>query len=172
MCQGKEDIKIKPLKQKEWLYFFLYIFIISRLFGKMVYLWCKKKPYQIQSIRKWLNSLCNSICSISAASSSTTLSSGILRMISPFLKRMAQPSPPAMPISASRASPGPLTAQPITATVSGSLQSCSRSSTCRARPIRSILVRPQVGQETKVMPSRRRPIDFRMSRPCAPCPPR
>ena len=38
-------------------------------------------------------------------------------MILPFLKSKPSLIPPAIPISASRASPGPLTAQPITATV-------------------------------------------------------
>ena len=40
-----------------------------------------------------------------------------------------QPSPPAMPMSASRASPGPLTTQPITATVMGFWQSFRAAST-------------------------------------------
>ena len=52
--------------------------------------------------------------------------------------------PPAIPQSAADASPGPLTAQPITATVMGLSTPFSRSSTWVARPIRSMRVRPQV----------------------------
>ena len=48
---------------------------------------------------------------------SRSSSSGILRTISPCLMRRPSPSPPAMPISASLASPGPFTAQPMTATL-------------------------------------------------------
>ena len=44
--------------------------------------------------------------------------------------------------------PGPLTTQPITATLIGFLQCAKRRSTSSAIAIRSILVRPQVGQET------------------------
>jgi hypothetical protein len=36
MCQGKEDIKIKPLKQKEWLYFFCTFLSYQGFLGK----WC------------------------------------------------------------------------------------------------------------------------------------
>ena len=60
--------------------------------------------------------------------------------------------PPAIPQSAADASPGPLTAQPITATVMGLSTPFSRSSTWEARPIRSMRVRPQVGQETSSAP--------------------
>ena len=60
--------------------------------------------------------------------------------------------PPAIPISASLASPGPLTTQPMTATFTSRSISATISSTRVARPIRSILVRPQVGQETTSMP--------------------
>src|SRR5207245_4730168 len=41
--------------------------------------------------------------------------SGTLRITSPFLKMSPIPRPPATPMSAARASPGPLTSQPITA---------------------------------------------------------
>src|SRR5207244_12050856 len=41
--------------------------------------------------------------------------SGTLRMTSPFLKISPIPRPPATPMSAARASPGPLTSPPITA---------------------------------------------------------
>ncbi len=43
-------------------------------------------------------------------------SSGTFLRISPFLISRPSPIPPAIPISASLASPGPLTTQPITAT--------------------------------------------------------
>ena len=41
---------------------------------------------------------------------------------SPWTKSTASPLPPAMPMSASRASPGPLTTQPMTATLMDFLQ--------------------------------------------------
>ena len=44
-------------------------------------------------------------------------SSGTFRTIFPFLMRRPSPTPPAMPMSASLASPGPLTTQPMTATL-------------------------------------------------------
>ena len=93
---------------------------------------------------------------------SSTSDSGTFLIIFPFLNIRAHPSPPAMPISASLASPGPLTAQPMTATFSGLLQEASRSSTAFAREMRSILVLPQVGQETSFTPPRF-PIQRRMS---------
>ena len=63
-----------------------------------------------------------------------------------------RPSPraPAIPISASRASPGPLTAQPSTATLRGALMFEIYSSTSFAIFIKSISIRPQVGQEISV----------------------
>ena len=59
-----------------------------------------------------------------------------------------------MPISASLASPGPLTTQPITATLTPSKPSMPETmvSTWFARWIRSIRVRPQVGHETTSTP--------------------
>ena len=50
----------------------------------------------------------------------------------------------------------------MTATVSGFLQSCSAASTRLARPIRSIFVRPQVGQAIRLTPSFRSPAAFKM----------
>ena len=83
-------------------------------------------------------------------------------MISPFLKTKPSPLPPAMPTSASRASPGPLTTQPITATVIGSLILAKCCSTVRATFSKSIEVRPQVGQEIKVGPYFLRPKALRI----------
>ena len=60
-----------------------------------------------------------------------------------------QRAPPATPISASFASPGPLTAQPITAIFTGFLISFTASSISFARDTKSISVLPQVGQEIK-----------------------
>ena len=64
------------------------------------------------------------------------------------------PSPPAMPKAALRASPGPLTMQPMTATSRSSSRASSsgrrasrRRSTSTAKRSRSMRVRPQVGQE-------------------------
>src|SRR5205085_7557816 len=45
----------------------------------------------------------------------TISASGTLRMTSPPLKMSPMPRPPATPMSAARASPGPLTSHPITA---------------------------------------------------------
>ena len=53
----------------------------------------------------------------SSSSASIIRSSGSFFTISPCRNSTAQPSPPAMPKSASRASPGPLTAHPIRATL-------------------------------------------------------
>ena len=58
-----------------------------------------------------------------------------------------------MPQSAAEASPGPFTTQPITATVMGFSTPFNRSSTWFASPIRSIFVRPQVGQDTSSGPT-------------------
>ena len=60
-----------------------------------------------------------------------------------------------MPMSASRASPGPLTTQPMTATLMGARMVCKRASTCSARLNRSMRVRPQVGQEISSGPRSR-----------------
>lgn len=57
--------------------------------------------------------------------------------------------PPAMPKSASRASPGPFTTHPITATVTGFLMSFRRFSTFEANPLISISHLPHVGQEMR-----------------------
>ena len=67
-----------------------------------------------------------------------------------------------MPTSASRASPGPLTTQPITATFTGRLRFEMACSTRFASEMRSMLVRPQVGQETSSGASGRRPQACRM----------
>ena len=82
--------------------------------------------------------------------SSTIIFSGIFLMITPFLNNTASFLPPAIPISASLASPGPLTAHPIMATlilICNSFKKCSISVT-----IGSILyaVLPQVGQLIRV----------------------
>ena len=55
-------------------------------------------------------------CSSSSRSTFSRSFSGTLRMISPFLIKRPSPTPPAIPISASFASPGPFTTHPITAT--------------------------------------------------------
>ena len=66
----------------------------------------------------------NSSCSVS-----NNLSSGTFLTISPCLISKPSPSPPAIPISASFASPGPLTAQPMTATLISSGNSAAIVST-------------------------------------------
>ena len=55
--------------------------------------------------------------SSSSFSTASSCSSGTFRIIWPFLINSPSPIPPAIPISASLASPGPFTAQPITATL-------------------------------------------------------
>jgi len=77
-----------------------------------------------------------------------------------------KPSPraPAIPISASRASPGPFTAQPNTATFKGTFNLEIYSSTSFAMEIKSISMRPHVGQEINVAILEARPKDFNSSR--------
>ncbi len=65
--------------------------------------------------------------------------------------------PPQMPKSASLDSPGPLTTQPITATFTSRGMSSTSFSTSLAREIKSMLVRPQVGQDTTSTPPFRKP---------------
>ena len=86
--------------------------------------------------------LCISASSISARSPCTARGGWPLTNSAP-------PSlPPAMPMSASFASPGPLTTQPITATRRGLRMCFVASRTLRASASTSMAVRPQVGQET------------------------
>ena len=61
-----------------------------------------------------------------------------LLMTFPLAKIAPIPFPPATPISASRASPGPLTTHPITATLIGIFIFKSAFSTLFANPIKSI----------------------------------
>src|SRR5262245_6107867 len=91
--------------------------------------------------------------------------SGTLRMTSPFLKMSPIPRPPATPMSAARASPGPFTSHPITAMWISSLSPLNSSSTSRASLIRSTSARPHEGHATKVSPPLRSPSDLRMSMP-------
>ena len=86
-------------------------------------------------------------------------------MILPFLKSMPLPAPPARPMSASRASPGPLTPQPRIATVIGALMFAIYSSSSCAIGIKSISIRPQVGQDTSVAALSIKPNDLMTSRP-------
>src|SRR5699024_9551150 len=69
----------------------------------------------------------------SARRVSTISSSWTVLMTSPLTKIWPLPLPEATPRSASRASPGPLTTQPITATRSGTSRSLSPSVTSSAR---------------------------------------
>src|SRR5207249_4729764 len=63
--------------------------------------------------------------------------SGTLRITSPFLKMSPMPRPPATPMSATRASPGPLTSHPITAMWISSFNPLNSSSTSFASLTRS-----------------------------------
>ena len=71
--------------------------------------------------------------------------------------------PPAIPKSASPASPGPLTAQPITATSNACGYAFSRSSTTTASFSTPTLSRPHDGHEIITGPRSRSPSAFRIS---------
>src|SRR6185369_9270834 len=101
----------------------------------------------------------------SSTSASARSASGTLRTISPWLNNSPSPLPPAILKSASRASPGPFTTQPMTATVKGASTPRRRCSTSSATRIRFIWHLPQVGQETKFTPCCRKLSDFRISKP-------
>ena len=68
----------------------------------------------------------------SAMSVATISDSGTVLMTSPFTKIWPLPLPDATPRSASRASPGPFTTQPMTATRSGTVMPSSPSVTSLA----------------------------------------
>src|SRR5688572_18514089 len=91
--------------------------------------------------------------------------SGTLRITSPPLKMSPIPRPPATPMSAARASPGPLTSHPITAMWISSLRVRNSSSTSLASFTRSTSARPHDGHDTNVRPPLRSPSDFRISMP-------
>src|SRR4029453_11501705 len=91
--------------------------------------------------------------------------SGTFRTTSPPLKMSPIPRPPATPMSAARASPGPLTSQPITAMWISSLRPRNSSSTSLASFTRSTSARPHDGHDTNVSPPLRSPSDFRISMP-------
>ena len=90
--------------------------------------------------------------SSSYLSVSRSSSSGTFLIISPCLISTPQPSPPAIPRSASYASPGPLTTHPITASFKSRSYPESIFSTFPARSIRLIHVLPHVGHETTSIP--------------------
>ena len=70
-----------------------------------------------------------------------------------------------MPTSASLASPGPLTSQPITATLIGLFICLNILSTSLASFLISTSALPQLGQAAKTAPSLRRSNDFSISIP-------
>jgi predicted oxidoreductase len=86
-------------------------------------------------------------------------------MISPFLNINPSPLPPAIPISALLASPGPLTAHPIMATLMFLFRFPNRSSTSLAILTKSIWVLPHVGHEMNSIPPSKSPRDFKISFP-------
>src|SRR5206468_10774187 len=88
--------------------------------------------------------------------------SGTLRIASPFLKMRPMPRPPATPMSAARASPGPLTSHPMTAMWISSFNPLNSSSTSFASLTRSTSARPHDGHDTNVRPPLRRPSDLRI----------
>ena len=73
--------------------------------------------------------------------------------------------PPVKPISVSRASPGPLTTQPITESVIGVVMWARRFSSASTVRITSNCWRAQDGQEMMLTPRWRRPSAFRISKP-------
>src|SRR5439155_20620784 len=104
--------------------------------------------------------------SASATSASTISSSGTTRTTWPLMNRCPRRRPAAMPMSASRASPGPLTTQPITATWIGRLRSSSAACASRATLMTSISARPHDGHAIRSRPLRsRRPIASSSWRP-------
>ena len=90
-------------------------------------------------------------------------SSGTFFMISPCLIRSPTPTPPAIPISASFASPGPFTTQPITATLISWRDTPAPwfLPYLQDRSDRSVCVQ-QVGHDTTSMPPLRSPRVFRI----------
>src|SRR4026208_889967 len=73
--------------------------------------------------------------------------------------------PPAIPKSASPASPGPVAARPVTATSNAWGYARRRSSTTRARFSTPTLSRPQDGQAIITGPRPRRPSALRLPHP-------
>ncbi len=86
-------------------------------------------------------------------------------MISPLFIRTPHPFPKATPTSASRASPGPFTSHPITATVKGVAMWLSRLSTSATTGVMSVLHLPHVGQDTRSIPRPPRFNALRMAHP-------
>ena len=88
-----------------------------------------------------------------------------MRDFLPLRKMMARPAPAAIPTSASFASPGPFTSQPMTATLMGDLVFFRRSSTVFAKLTTSTSARPQDGHATRTAPSFRNSSALRISKP-------
>src|SRR5699024_5437808 len=119
----------------------------------------KKYLIALHLLQSYLSQFRSSCLSVSSSSSSFTFFT-----ISPFLMSSPSPIPPAMPMSASFASPGPFTTQPMTATLILSRgMSCTIFSTSLARLMRSIFVLPHVGQDTTSIPPFLRPSVLRIS---------
>jgi len=89
---------------------------------------------------------------ISRSRSSTSVAFSILRNFSPSRYIRCSGVPPVIPISASLASPGPFTMQPITATSMEVFTSSSRDSSSFMVPITSKFCREQLGQAMKLIP--------------------
>src|SRR5690606_33326081 len=101
----------------------------------------------------------------SAMRVATISDSGTVLMTSPFTKICPLPLPDATPRSASRASPGPFTTQPMTATRSGTLIPSSPSVTESASVYTSTCARPHDGHETISSLRSRRLSDCRICSP-------
>src|SRR5690606_38823754 len=101
----------------------------------------------------------------SAMRVATISDSGTVLMTSPFTKIWPLPLPEATPRSASRASPGPFTTHPMTATRSGTVMPCSPSVTESASVYTSTWARPHDEQDTISSLRSRRLSDCRICRP-------
>ena len=98
----------------------------------------------------------------SSISVSTIWDSGTVLTTSPLTKIWPLPLPEATPRSASRASPGPLTTQPMTATRSGTSMPSRPAVTSSASVYTSTWARPHEGQLTISRPRWRRLSDSRI----------
>ncbi len=101
----------------------------------------------------------------STNSASTSSSSGTFATTSPCRRMNPSPLPEAMPTSASRASPGPFTTHPMTATRMGT-ENRSRSMAAFTRRVSSSTftsARPHDGQATRSRPRLRSPDDCRIA---------
>ena len=138
----------------------------SRLFSPASVISPSPRPYFSNIVKSFCSIVYSIMAFASAISSSTAASRGTVLKSLPPLNRAQPPLPKATPISASAASPGPFTIQPITATLRYfplGIRLESSCSTLLAALRRSVQVLPQVGQLTISTPSFLRPMAFSIS---------